>query len=102
LRSSNGTADNFGMRTVVFAVLVAASACTQTTPVQQAPEIARDLCNCAEPGDDTCPAAAEAAFGSAGPTQACIDCVQADVHACAAMVEDCVNQCISQGTTGGQ
>ena len=89
------------MRGVVVVIAVALSACTQPSPQDESAEIAKDLCACFEPGSATCVAGAEQQFGATGPSQACIDCVFADQHACAAMVQECVGICVQVATPGG-
>ncbi len=88
------------MRAFLLGLVVAAVACTQPTPQQQAAEIAGDLCACYQPGDANCVASVEQGLGTA-PSQACIDCVLADQHACAAMLQECVPACIQVVVTGG-
>ena len=91
------------MRAVLVSVVivVAAAACTQPTPQQQAAEIATDICTCAQPGVAACVTNVEQSFGAMGPSQACLDCVFADQHACAAMVLDCLPTCVPGAVSGG-
>ncbi len=84
------------MRGFVVAFVLSVAACHGETPQQQAQDVARAFCDCYQPGDTNCEAGALQELGM-GPSQACLDCVDAHVDACAAMLEDCVPLCFQGG-----
>jgi hypothetical protein len=84
------------MRGFVVAFVLGVIACHAETPQQQAQEVARAFCDCYEPGDSNCEAGALQGLAM-GPSQACLDCVDSHVNACAAMLEECVQPCFQGG-----
>lgn len=77
---------------VVALVGAALAAChAASTSQAEAQEVARELCRCSQPGDASCIARVAGTLGMV--SDACLQCVLADEHACAVMLDQCPQLC---------